>query len=84
MLCFEDAIARHRANFLICDIEGGEVDLLLEADLTGISTILLETHYWATGVERASAMIRKLVYDGFDIDLGISGRHVTVMRRAAH
>ena len=80
-LCLEDVIAAHRANFLICDIEGGEVDLLIDADLSGLSTILLETHYWATGKSRASALVRKLVRDGFDIDLGVSGHHVTVFVR---
>lgn len=44
-LCLEEAIAAHQANFLICDIEGGEVDLLLDADLSGLDTILIETHY---------------------------------------
>ncbi|WP_174300823.1 FkbM family methyltransferase [Caulobacter sp. S45] len=80
-LCLEDELKAHGANLLICDIEGGEVDLLIDADLSGVATILLETHYWATGKRQASALVRKLVQDGFDIDLGLSGRHVTVFMR---
>lgn len=77
----EDAIAEHGATFLICDIEGGEIDLLTEADLTGIRKILLETHYWSVGEAATSKLIRKLVLDGFDIDLEQSGRQVTFMTR---
>ena len=49
VLCFEQERRRVRANVLICDIEGGEIDLLLEADLTGLRLIILETHNWAVG-----------------------------------
>ncbi len=78
--CLEDELAAHRANVLICDIEGGEIDLLLEADLNGLDLILLETHYWATGERAAGDLVRKLVNDGFDIHLGLSGAHVTLLQ----
>lgn len=81
VLCLEDQIAAHRANVLICDIEGGEVDLLTEADLSGIRLIILESHYWATGEAPADAMVRKLILDGFSIHLGASGNNVSVFRR---
>ena len=80
-LCLEEAITLHQANFLICDIEGGEAELLLEADLSSLNTILIETHYWAIGKAKTSALIRKLVADGFDIDLDWTGHHVTLLRR---
>ena len=35
----------HRAKVLICDIEGGEVDLLMQSDLARIKKIIIETHY---------------------------------------
>jgi len=79
--CLETELRSHGSNVLICDIEGGEVDLLGEADLAPISLIVLETHYWATGERAASAMMRKLVLEGFDIDLGRSGQHVTMLHR---
>ena len=80
-LCLEEAIAVHQANFLICDIEGGEADLLTEADLTGLDTILIETHYWAIGKATTARLLRKLTCDGFDIDLDWTGHHVTLLRR---
>lgn len=77
----EDAIEAHRANFLICDIEGGEANLLLRADLSLIDTIIIETHYWAAGKRAISDMIRKFISDGFDIDLDLSAHHVSCFRR---
>ena len=77
----EDMIEAHRANFLICDIEGGEADLLLQADLSSIDTIIIETHYWAAGKRAISDMIRKFISDGFDIDLDLSAHHVSCFRR---
>jgi FkbM family methyltransferase len=77
----EDAIEAHRANFLVCDIEGGEVDLLLQADLSSIDTIIIETHYWATGKRAISDLIRKFISDGFDLDLDLSAHHVSCFRR---
>jgi FkbM family methyltransferase len=79
--CLEDEIARHQANVLICDIEGGEVDLLARADLTGVRLIILEIHYFATGEQAADAMIRKLMLDGFSIHLVASGGGVLALRR---
>lgn len=77
----EDAIEAHRANFLICDIEGGEADLLLQADLSLIDTIIIETHYWAAGKRAISDLIRKFISEGFDIDLDLSAHHVSCFRR---
>lgn len=81
VLCLEDEIAAHRANVLLCDIEGGEVDLLSGADLSGIRLIVMETHYWAVGEEATDAMIRELILQGFNLHLGASGAHVSVLRR---
>ncbi len=81
-ICLEDKIAEHQATVLICDIEGGETDLLTEADLTGIRTIVMETHTRRAGVDATNAMMRKLIcQDGFNLDLGRSGRHVVGLQR---
>lgn len=77
----EDAIEAHRANVLVCDIEGGEAGLLLAADLSAIDTIVIETHYWAAGRRAISDLIRKFVSDGFDLDLDLSAHHVSCFRR---
>jgi hypothetical protein len=81
VFCLEDAIAAHKANVIICDIEGGEVELVRDADLSTIRLILMETHYRAAGEVATDAMISKLIADGFSLHLGYSGDHVIVLRR---
>ena len=81
VFCLEDQIEAHQANVLICDIEGGETDLLLRADLTGINTIFMETHYAFVGEPATDAMIRNLIIDGFALHLGHSGQELVVLRR---
>lgn len=82
MMCLEREIASHNANVLICDIEGGEVDLLTEADLSGIRLIIIETHYWAVGEEATDAMMRNLILQGFSFHLDASGGQISVLRRS--
>jgi len=79
--CLEDEIADLGANVLLCDIEGGEIDLLIDADLSGIRLLIMETHYWMAGEAATDALVSKLIRDGFAIHLGASGEHVSVFRR---
>jgi hypothetical protein len=81
VFCLEDEIDLHRANVLICDIEGGEIDLLTEADLNGIRLVIMETHYWSTGEAAADFMVNRLIMAGFSIHLGLSGHQVIALRR---
>ena len=80
-ICLEDEIARHRATVIICDIEGGEVELFTDADLSGIRLLIIEVHHWAVGQEATDAMIRSLVLRGFNVDLYYSGGGMAVLRR---
>ncbi|RWA58817.1 MAG: FkbM family methyltransferase [Mesorhizobium sp.] len=79
--CLEDEIRAHAANVLICDIEGGEIELLEQADLSGIQLIILETHCRESGEAATDAMIRKLILEGYSIHLGLSGDYIVVLRR---
>lgn len=79
--CFEDEIIRFGANCLVCDIEGGEVELLTFADLSCISKLVVEIHCNAAGRVNIYTMIRKLTFDGFQIDLDLSNFHTLVMHR---
>jgi FkbM family methyltransferase len=81
VFCLEDEIQAHAATFLICDIEGGEVELLLDADLSGIKTIVMETHYSVVGEKAVDTMMRKLILEGFSIHLGYSANQIVVLRR---
>jgi FkbM family methyltransferase len=78
--CLEQVIEDFDANVLICDIEGGEIDLLSSADLSGLDRIMLEIHYWAgrAGINR---MIRKIIQDGFSIDFQMCDRSIVVFHR---
>jgi len=66
---------------LVCDIEGGEVELLMGADLSALRLIILETHYWAQGETATDAMVRELILSGFSIHLEASGWNVLALRR---
>lgn len=81
VFCLEDAIAAHRATVLICDIEGGEVDLLRDADLSALRLIIMETHYWSAGELAIDRLVRRLVEAGFYPHLDHCQRHVIVLRR---
>jgi FkbM family methyltransferase len=79
--CLEDEICAHAANVLICDIEGGEIELLEQADLSGIRLIILETHCRDSGEAATDAMMRKLIVEGFSLHLGLSSDYIVVLRR---
>jgi FkbM family methyltransferase len=79
--CLEDEIAAIKANVLLCDIEGGEVELLSHADLSGIRLMIVETHPWLAGQAAIDAMARKIMMEGFSIDLGKPEHHIAVFRR---
>ena len=79
--CLEDEIQRHGANVLVCDIEGGEAALLLDADLANIRMIILETHYPAVGREKIDSMVRYLIAQGFNINLDYSAGHILLLDR---
>ncbi len=81
LLCLENTIAEHQANVLICDIEGGEADLLDGADLAPIRLIVLEIHYWATGHRRIDEMFRFLVLSGFNINFDHTSRNIILLER---
>jgi FkbM family methyltransferase len=79
--CLEDQIAAHHATALISDIEGGEVDLFIGADLAGIRLIIMETHNWAAGSQSTDAMMRWLIVNGLNVDVQHSGKGIAVLRR---
>lgn len=81
--CLESQIEQHRANVLICDIEGGEIELLMQADLTGIGLIVLETHPWSVGEEATAALIGRLTETGFAVESRSARTNVLVLRRQA-
>lgn len=78
---FEKAITTHKANVLLIDIEGGEVDLLMKADISGINKIIMEIHYDAAGKQETNAMVKHLTDQGFFLDLSLSAKSVVALYR---
>jgi FkbM family methyltransferase len=79
--CLEDQIQAHGATVLICDIEGGEIELLIGADLKGLRLIIMEVHNWAVGAQSTDAMMRWLVVNGFNVDLRNTGGDIVILSR---
>ncbi len=64
----EQEIEASGSNVLVCDIEGGEIDLLEAADLAAIEKIILEIHPKMLGYKPTNRLIRSLVCRGFNLD----------------
>jgi FkbM family methyltransferase len=79
--CLEDLIRENRINVLICDIEGAEIDLLMEADVSQISTLMFETHHHIVTKEATDRLIERLIDCKFYVDPLTSGDSIVVMRR---
>jgi predicted RNA methylase len=77
--CFEDEVAFHKANVLLCDIEGDEIELFEHADLSGLRTIVVETHPWIVSKEATARMISKIANQGFKIHAGAEGDSSVVL-----
>jgi FkbM family methyltransferase len=81
--CLEDVIAAHRANVLVMDIEGLEVEILETARLDGIDKIIVEIHYDKVGRERTNKAIFGLAEQGLEVDLHRAYRGVLLITRPA-
>jgi hypothetical protein len=63
------------------DIEGGETDLLRLSLPDCVTTICVDLHAEATGIEAQSKMVAALFANGFDLDIGRSALPVLLFRR---
>lgn len=81
--CLEDVVVAHRANVLVMDIEGLEVEIMESADLSAIETLIVEIHYNIAGRKRTNQAILNLIGQGFDVDFKQSNRGVLLLTRAA-
>ncbi len=62
-------LRRNEINMIVCDIEGGEVALLPEADLSGVDRVYVEVHDHLTGLSGVKALFDALSDKGFAYDL---------------
>ncbi len=68
-------LERVKPTFLICDIEGGEQDLLAYMPLTGVKKLCIELHPHVIGNAGTSEIVKRLLNEGFVCDfLSSSGK----------
>jgi hypothetical protein len=58
-------LAAERADVLVMDIEGAEIDLLAKTDLTSLREIIVELHPHIVGEEETDAMVASICGQGF-------------------
>lgn len=64
-----DAITKeYPHNVLVMDIEGGELDFLAEADLSGVDLVMLELHPKVYGNDGKAQVVSHLTQKGFILD----------------
>lgn len=69
----EMATLPHPPDFLICDIEGGEYDLFMGSELSGIHRILCEVHPHLLSAKKVEALRQALEAKGFAL-LEVTGK----------
>jgi FkbM family methyltransferase len=64
MIDLDEVIAKRHVQMLVCDIEGGEYDLVRTFDLN-VPKILMELHWHELGMARALSVLRTLEDRGY-------------------
>jgi FkbM family methyltransferase len=68
-------------TMLVIDIEGGELELSGQLELSGVERIIVEMHPDVYGHDGSTKVIRSLLDQGFDIDVQNSGSQVFLFIR---
>lgn len=79
-VAINEAIAAHRATVIVMDIEGGEVDLLPQADLASVRELIIELHPHIVGDEAIAALIGALKARRF-AETGRIGKNIRLSRQ---
>ena len=77
----EDVLSAHQANVLVMDIEGGELEILREADFSSLRVLIFETHEAMVGRLATNTAIQAACARGFLIDFSLTREGVVVLRR---
>lgn len=80
-IAIDDAISENNANVLVVDIEGGEVDLLPGAHLTGVRELIIELHPHIVGEQSINILIASLIDRGFEEKSRVE-KNIHLSRRA--
>ena len=76
-----DELAKIQPSFLIIDIEGGEIEFLSYANLTGVQKICIETHPGMLTNAKLSKMLEGLFSQGFALDFSLIRKNVFYLYR---
>lgn len=76
-----EVIKSRRANTIVCDIEGGELDLFKDTDLTGIRHVYMELHTRRYGGRGVISIFEAMHAHGFYYHQKISGHDVCLFER---
>lgn len=76
-----DVLRDQAISIIVCDIEGAEVDLLSDADLTLVDRIVVELHDHITGLSGVARLYAALAHKGFVYDPRCSEGSVVLFRR---
>ncbi len=80
-LSLSQIIKTTQANTIICDIEGGELSLFKDVDLTGIRHVYMELHTRRYGGRGVVAIFEAMHAQGFYYHQKISGNDVCLFER---
>ena len=80
---FNSELRRVAPTFLIVDVEGGEYELLRNADLSVVSKLCLEIHPDVLGNARVSELFAGLIEGGLALDFGLMRKNVFFFYRPA-
>ena len=80
---FNSELRRVRPSFLIVDIEGGEYELLRNADLSGVSKLCIEIHPDVLGNARVSELFGRMIAAGLALDFTLMRKNVFYFYRPA-
>jgi FkbM family methyltransferase len=73
---FNSELRRVAPSFLIVDVEGGEYELLRNADLSAVSKLCLEVHPDVLGNARVSGVFARLIAAGLALDFTLMRKNV--------
>lgn len=80
----DEVLKLHRASAIVLDIEGGEIELLgRHTELSGIRTILMETHVRVVGHEANDAMLERLEELGFRVTESVRNGGFLALQRTS-
>jgi len=84
VLSLNELLRSRAITCIVCDIEGGEVGLLKDADLAGVDRVIVELHDHITGLSGVSSLFDTMRRKGFTYDPRCSEGTVVLFRRLGY